>query len=134
MDDGDWRCVQCGQYYYGQSPDSATGTPREAIENSQPLKEASHREPMARPSSSGRASAKRSGGRSRAKYDRDIGSLIESHATAESKWWERNRHIVDHLDNGLSIAEIAALTSRGKREIRSIRERLFEMRAANGTG
>lgn len=132
MDEGDWRCVQCGQYYYGQLPDSTSGTAHLSIEGIRPPQEVEQAEPTPRPSS-GRAPSARPGGRSRAKYDRDIGSLIQSNTTAESRWWDRNRYIIDHLDRGLSIAEIAALTSRGKREIRSVRERLAEMRAATGT-
>ena len=61
---------------------------------------------------------------------RNINSYIHAKSRGEDRWWDRNKQVVEYLDQGLSVQEIAGLTERGPRQIRTIRERLADLRAA----
>ena len=60
---------------------------------------------------------------------RSIDASIRARKLGESNWWARNRQTVDYLDQGLSVREISHLTSRTPRQIRTVRERLADLRA-----
>ena len=49
---------------------------------------------------------------------------------SDDRWWQKNREVVSHLDEGRTVKEISVLVGRGERQIRIIRERLNELRAS----
>ena len=66
-----------------------------------------------------------------ARYSRSIDAVVRAKQASDQKWWARNRQIIDYIYQGLSIREIAKLAERGERQIRVVRERLYDMRAAS---
>ena len=133
-DDGDWRCVQCSQYYYGQAPRFLGESclpgfrlPTCPGEDLPELLLEVRAEPVCRDDGTHQRGRKLG---YRARSMRSINSVIEAKATGESRWWERNQAVIGYLDDGLSVREIARLTDRGQRQIRIVRERLTEIRDA----
>ena len=113
LDGDEWRCWQCGQYYY----------PR-------PARVDLPARPSQRERSTGEFSASASGGRRqpRRRSPRHVNSLIMAKVRSDDRWWQKNREVVSYLDEGHSVKEISALVGRGERQIRVIRERLNELR------
>ena len=58
---------------------------------------------------------------------RNINSVIRAKLVSDQRWGERNRQIIEYLDQGLSIRQIARLVGRGERQIRVVRERLADL-------
>ena len=56
--------------------------------------------------------------------------VIRAHRNSEERWWARNQDIIFYLTEGRSTREIAAISNRGERQIRVIRERLADLRNA----
>ena len=113
LDGDEWRCWQCGLYYYPKS--QAADSPRDPEHTNGTLLNLS------------RAMPGRLGRRSRA--SRDINSVIAAKTRSEDRWWKRNKDVVRYLDEGRSVREISDLIGRGQRQIRVIRERLNDLRA-----
>ena len=132
FDEGDWRCWQCGQYYYPSSDvpkqDFRPGTLLEMSSNAHG-KAVTHvagltcdgEQPEMPRSNSGFPRAARS-----------INAVIRAKQTSDERWGDRNRQIIEYIDKGMSVREIAKLVDRGERQIRVVRERLAELRAAEG--
>ena len=59
---------------------------------------------------------------------RNINAVIQAKRRSRERWWADNRQIITYLDQGHSVREIAALTLRGQRQIRTVRERLADLR------
>ena len=112
LDSDEWRCWQCGQYYYPKPPllDLAPNLPGAELTVT---------------GSSRTISVQRCTGRRAA---RDINSVIAAKVRSEHRWWNRNRDVVRFLDEGRAVREISALIGRGQRQIRVIRERLNDLR------
>ena len=118
MDDGDWRCVQCAICYYGSLA--------EATEPHEQVAAKKVPEPV----------GKTQRNRYNTRATRNVNSLVQARVSSDSRWWSRNKEVIDYLDQGLSVGAISTLTSRGPRQIRTIREQLSDMRAGdelNGT-
>ena len=113
LDEDEWRCWQCGRYYYPNTP---------AFDVPDYSKEAERR-----PSAVSLMAAVRGRGRRRAA--RDINSVIAAKDRSENRWWNRNRDVIRYLDEGRTVLEISAIIGRGQRQIRVIRERLSDLRA-----
>ena len=111
LDGDEWRCWQCGQYYY---PIAAVLDLPEEPKESDSL---STCEAGDRP----RQRAKRA--------PRNINSLIMAKDRSDRRWWRRNKELIQHLDEGRTIREISVLLARGERQIRVVRERLHDLRA-----
>jgi hypothetical protein len=112
LDEDEWRCWQCGQYYYpiSESPEMLEEPPNPevvvvGVEGS--LGETKTRD---------RRSA------------RNLNSRINAGDRSDNRWWERNREVVKYLDQGLSVREISSLVSHGERQVRIIRQRLHDLR------
>ena len=114
MDGDEWRCWQCGQYYY----------PRPARVELPPR-------PSERERSTGQFAPTASSGRRqpRRRSPRHVNSLIMAKVRSDDRWWQKNREVVSYLDEGRTVKEISVLVGRGERQIRIIRERLNELRA-----
>ncbi len=115
LDGEEWRCWQCGQYYY---PITESLDQREEPPN--PSLAAAIGEIMP---SQRKTKVRRS--------PRNLNSRIVARDRSDSRWWERNRDVVKYLDQGLSVREISNLVSHGERQVRIIRERLHDLRTNN---
>ena len=62
-----------------------------------------------------------------------VNSIIEANERSDKRWYERNKDIVKYLKEGKSVMEIVDLTGRGQRSIWTIRDRLNDIRAAQGS-
>ncbi len=113
LDGDEWRCWQCGNYY-----------PK--IE----LPELFQNPPAPDPSPSQEALSVETQRRRRSRRAvRDINALIIAKDRSEERWWRRNKEIIQHLDAGKSIHEIAVLVNRSERQVRVAREQLNDLRA-----
>lgn len=110
IDDEGWRCWQCGRYYYS-TPPVTDPPPTRSQEGSTPTGTETRR----------RVPRRRS--------VRDINLVIAAKDRSEDRWWDRNREVIGHLDDGKSVRDISLLSGRGQRQIRVARERLRDMRA-----
>ena len=133
-DEGDWRCLQCSRYYYshdagflGESHIPGFRLPTRPTEDLPELLLEVSAE-RSDPPPGGRRRGRRPGYRARSM--RSINSVIEAKATGESRWWDRNRAVIEYLDQGLPVREIARLTDRGQRQIRTVKEHLVDIRDA----
>jgi len=118
LDGDEWRCWQCGQYYYpmSESPDM--------------LEEPPHPEMVA---TGGEGVLGETRTRVR-RSPRNLSSRIIPRDRSDNRWWDRNRDVVKYLDQGLSVREISGLVSQGERQVRIIRERLHDLRTNNPEG
>ncbi|PKB79526.1 MAG: hypothetical protein BZY88_12845 [SAR202 cluster bacterium Io17-Chloro-G9] len=116
LDGDEWRCWQCGQYYYPvRSPEALSDLMEEtAVVPVATAPKAKRTQPMPprRPTRS----------------LRDVNSRIAARDRSERRWWLKNLEIVRHLDDGKSVKEISSLVGRGQRQVRIVRERLYDMR------
>ena len=131
-DVGDWKCVQCGQYYYPvrrgsfqELPTRTAGEQPPSEVNNYTLMEGTAQSPDETPPQRG---PRREYG---ARSQRNINAVVKAKQLSDERWWGGNRDIIDSLDRGLSVREVAVLFDRGQRQIRVIRERLAELRAAD---
>ena len=94
MDEYDWRCLQCGRYYYPNRPylrEDDTAWKR-------------------RPP----------GGMA----GRNINALVHAKKLSDERWWKRYGLVIPYLNEGRSASEIAAMTGVSPRYIREARQRL----------
>lgn len=118
LDEDEWRCWQCGRYYYPLPPPT---DPRPAVDK-----------PVRVLAPAGRAMPVRF--RRDRRAARDINSVISAKARSENLWWSRNRETIRLLDEGRSVREIAVLLDRGSRQIRIVREQLNDLRTIGECG
>lgn len=122
LDGDEWRCWQCGQHYY----------PRRSVEALRDLLLETRREPAAaslpveRPKSHPPL-------RRATRTLRDVNSRIAARDRSDRRWWLKNMDIVRHLDEGKTVKEISSLVGRGQRQVRIVRERLYDMRSTKTT-
>ncbi len=113
LDGEEWRCWQCGHYYYPNVPELQ-------LEGPDPITMAGSTDTL--------GDKPRRRRRSRWAV-RDINNLIVAKNRSEKKWWDRNSDLISLLDNGKTVKEIAATAGRSERQIRVIREQLNDLRA-----
>lgn len=115
LDGDEWRCWQCGHYYYPRL--SLPELPSDAPDPG------SSEDPADLPG----VTQKR---RRRSRWAvGDINALIVAKDRSEQRWWSRNEQLIKYLDEGKSVREIAALVGRSERQIRVVREQLNDLRA-----
>lgn len=112
LDGDEWRCWQCGHYYYAR--------PERETLFEEPPEPVSSDQPPAAPAAP-RMKATRS--------LRDINGAIATRNRRDKRWWIRNMEIIRTLDDGCSVKEIAKSIGRGPRQVRVVRERLYDMRS-----
>lgn len=117
LDFDEWRCFQCGRIYYPKR------APMELLLD--PM-EVHH--PMSTDISPGEADLDRKRRKAR-RSPRRINSVVEAKHRSEENWWNRNQQVIYHLDKGNSVRQIAEIVGRGARQVRMVRERLYDLRA-----
>ena len=113
LDGDEWRCWQCGQYYY---PNPQLGEPP-------PGPDDVDRPPVLVNGDKPRLLARRK------RATRDINSRIAARHRSDLQWWRRNREIIHYLDEGHTVREISSLIGREQRQVRVVRERLNDLRS-----
>ena len=109
----EWSCFQCGRIYYPQR------SPMEPL--LEPMK-AQH--PLSTDVSPGEVGPHR-----RRRKARRINAVIAAKRRSDEKWRSTNQQVIRHLDQGKSVREISEVLGRNPRQIRGIRERLYDLRA-----
>ena len=108
QDSDEWRCFQCGHVYYPSVP--TTELKLEAVAVQEPKFRFEIDEEPERPV------VRRSA--------RHLNPDHEVTRSNEEKWLEKNRQVIQHLDQGKKVREIAEIVGKGPRQIRVVRERL----------
>ena len=128
--EGDWRCWQCGQYYY-TGLGTSVGAPEPGDSQSARvwLEQRSTPDPWRRSEVVEEAPVKRRRKPHGPRTSTNINSVIQAQKASDEKWWLVNQQIIEYLDQGMSVREIAKLAGRGERRIRIVRDRLADLRA-----
>ena len=105
------RCLQCGRCYYGESvsskaPDDISLEPK--------------LDGQGKTGSARRAL-------------RNINSQISAREKSDCNWLSRYQAVIRHIDQGLSVREIATKLGMGEKHVRVIRQRLRESRLSYPT-
>ena len=116
LDEDEWRCWQCGTYYYPNQP--VMDLPLE-VKESELVFQTADRE--ARPTRV----------RARRRTMTNINSVIMAKERSENRWWTKNQDIIDRLKQGYSVRDISELVGKGQRQIRGVQERLKDMALAS---
>lgn len=115
LDGEEWRCWQCGHYYYPKST-----LPELMLDDSGSVMLSVDADP---PGMMPRR-------RRRSRWAvRDINTLIVAKDRSEKKWWNKNEDLIKLLDGGQTVKIIAQSSGRSERQIRVIREQLNDLRA-----
>lgn len=113
LDGDEWRCWQCGQYYYPMRSEPLDIPPDppglDAILRGVDPQEETLQKPGDRWGAT---------------------NSINSQIRSEERWWERNKALIQYSDEGRSTSEIATLVSLSERQVREIRAKLNGLRAA----
>ena len=140
FDEGDWRCMQCARYFYQGKPSLpdleityhptlGTGEPSD---NALVVYEigftAYHISPASVLEDDGQRRVRKAGFKPRS--PRSINSVIRAKNVGETRFWSRNKKVIEYLDQGLSVRDISRLMDLGPRQIRNVRERLDDLRVA----
>ena len=115
LDGDEWRCWQCGTYYYPKEP--VMDLPLESQMSIQKLQDAD-REPE-----SSRVRARR-------RTMTNINSVIQAKERSDTRWWSKNQDIIERLKEGYSVRDIAEQVGKGQRQIRGVQERLKDLSLA----
>ena len=132
LDREDWKCLQCAKYYYGDKgyPRGESRPIRLPIAAGLPEEQsASSYSDLTSIQPAGTVQSRKAPSRARA--SRNINAIVQATVQGEERWRGRNSKIISYLEQGLSVREISLLTGRGPRQIRSIREKLAELREAS---
>ncbi len=106
QDADEWRCFQCGRVYY---PEGSTMDLQLAAEQA------------------GVADGERAVVRRSARHLNPVPATTRFN---EERWWDKNKTVIYHLDQGKKVREIAEIVGQGPRQIRVVRERLRDLRTA----
>ena len=112
LDGDEWRCWQCGTYYYPSEP--VMDLPLETKETELVFQAVDFEARPARV-------------RARRRTMTNINSVIMAKERSEHRWWTKNQDIIDRLKQGYSVRDISELVGKGQRQIRGVQERLKDM-------
>ncbi len=116
LDGDEWRCWQCGTYYYPHDP--VMDLPLESKESGLVLQAVDCETRPRRV-------------RARRRTMTNINSVIMAKERSENRWWTKNQEIIDRLKQGYSVRDISELVGKGQRQIRGVQERLKDMALAS---
>lgn len=114
----EWGCIQCGARYYPKN--SATDLQLDPVDVQQPVTVGS---------SSNNADSEVIRPKIR-RSARHLSPVLATTRFNEERWWNKNEEVIQHLDQGMKVREIAEIVGRGPRQIRVVRERLRDLRSA----
>ena len=109
----EWTCFQCGHTYYPK-PASAKLLPELKSDD--------------QPTSTGLTPS--DGKRRRRRKPRRINAVIAAKERSDERWLGKNEEVIFHLEQGKCVRDISEILGRNDRQIRGVRERLTEQRAA----
>ncbi len=112
LDGDEWRCWQCGRYYYPKP--QPVETPLDYLQLD-PSRDKVGMMDNAQPRRQTRRSII------------NINQVITAKKRADDRWWLKNQEIIRKLEEGRSVREISEAMGRGERQIRIVRERLNEL-------
>ena len=115
LDGDEWRCWQCGTYYYPNEP--VMDLPLESQIIIQDLESANCESETRRV-------------RARRRTMTNINSVIMAKERSENRWWTKNQDIIARLKEGHTVRDISKLVGKGQRQIRGVQERLKDMSLA----
>ena len=115
LDGDEWRCWQCGAYYYPREP--VMDLPPESEIVTLPVQATDSKVPTRR-------------ARTRKFTTSNVNASIVSKECNDQRWWARNQEIIDRLKKGETVRNISEVIGKDVRQIRSIRERLKDMAPA----
>ena len=115
LDGDEWRCWQCGTYYYPHA--AVMDLPVESPASMQVIEE-SEVESEPRPV------------RARRRTMTNINSVIMAKERSENRWWTKNQEIIERLKQGYSVRDISESVGKGQRQIRGVQERLRDLSLA----
>ena len=113
----EWSCIQCGTRYYPKN--TAIDLQLEPVNLQQPV-------------NVGRSSGDADSEVTRPKIRRSarhLNPVLANTKFNEERWWNKNQQVIQHLDQGMKVREIAEIVGRGPRQIRVVRERLRDLRS-----
>ena len=116
LDGDEWRCWQCGTYYYPREP--VMDLPLEC-QKPQPVVQVAESEVRSR-----RVRARR-------RTMTNINSVIMAKERSDNRWWAKNQDVIDRLKEGHSVRDISESIGKGQRQIRGVQERLKDMALAS---
>ena len=116
LDGDEWRCFQCGTYYYPNEP--VMDLPQEELE-SEPDFDASDYDVNSRRV------------RVRRRNMPNINSVVKAKERSEIRWWTKNQDIIYRLKQGYTVREISELVGKGQRQVRGVQEQLNDMMSAS---
>ena len=108
--DGEWGCLQCGRYYYPKAEPSVAYPQLDAV--------------AVGGGNDTRRTRRRSGGLA----GRNINAMIDSQLARTRRWQDQNKQSIASLDAGRTVAETARALGEDPRRMRSVAERLREMK------
>ena len=116
LDGDEWRCWQCGTYYYPHEP--VMDLPLERHEPNVAVQMVdsevrSHRV------------------RARRRTMTNINSVIMAKERSDHRWWSKNQDVIDRLKEGHSVRDISEAIGKGQRQVRGVQERLKDMALAS---
>lgn len=111
LDGDEWRCWQCGTYYYPHEP--VKDLPLENQESTIVITD-----DCEVPTRLVRARKRRM---------TNINTLIKAKVRSEQRWWTKNQDIIDQLKQGHKVRDISELVGKGQRQVRGVQERLKDM-------
>ena len=112
LDGDEWRCWQCGTYYYPKEP--VMDLPVESQMSIQELQVSDCEQEPRRI-------------RARRRTMTNINSVIQAKERSETRWWSKNQDIIDRLKEGHSVRDIAEQVGKGQRQVRGVQERLKDL-------
>ena len=110
VQDDEWGCIQCGRYYYPKA-DLRLALPR-----------------LTAAASGGGNESRRKRRRAGGIAGRNINSVVQSQLASTQRWREQNQQVIACLDAGRTVAETVGELGRDPRQVRSVAERLREIR------
>ena len=116
LDGDEWRCWQCGTYYYPQEP--VMDLPLECREPNLAVKVAD-------------SEARSQRVRARRRTMTNINSVIMAKERSDHRWWSKNQDVIDRLKKGHSVRDISESIGKGQRQVRGVQERLKDMALAS---
>ncbi|MDA1272104.1 MAG: hypothetical protein O3A93_12750 [Chloroflexi bacterium] len=116
LDGDEWRCWQCGAYYYPNGP--VMDLPLES------------REPVLVGADDDFAADRMVKTRASRRTMTNINSVIVAKERSERRWWSKNQDIIARLKEGYSVRDISEQVGKGQRQIRGVQERLKDMSLA----